>query len=427
MCAIGMGGSVPETLAHVTRALRHEAPATRVTQIDLQAFHLRAPGTMPVPDGVHGIRLTPGDVGYRTPTRSMTVNLALSGGRLAHRRMIAAARRTLADLRADILLCCHDRFYIETAFIAAARQLGIPTVFLQEGPFCVIGHDRATAPGLRLKYALAPMARALGLTPGMPDYGLAGHDRICAASEPYKHAWIDRGVPGDRVRVTGVPRYDPLLEARERRRQRAPGRAGARPTVLVVTQPFGAHGKVDPSAAERAMAATGTALDRLAQTREVDIRIRRHPRAGADDMDALMREISGEATIEIPDRPFPARAVDVDLVVGFYSSAVLEALAIGVPSVCCRLPSDAFAEPGEAAKQDRLAELGVPMIGAPDALVTAMQAGLEDPEQTPPPSNASAELGPVDGRAGTRAARTILEIIGGEASTATGRAAHGGA
>jgi len=407
-----MGGSIPETLAHVARALWHRMPGTRVTQIDLQAFHLRAPGTMPVPDGVTGVRLTPRDVRYWTPTRSMTLNLALSGGRLAHRRMIGAARAKLAELRPDCLLCCHDRFYIETAFVVAARQLGIPTVFLQEGPFCVIGHDRATAPALRLKYALAPIARALGLMPGMPDYGLAGHDRICAASDAYKQAWIARGVPAERIHVTGVPRYDPLREAREQRQQRHHRRSDDAPTVLVLAQPFGAHGKVAPKAANRAMAVTGNALDRLARTRPVEIRIREHPRAVADDTSALTTPLAGRATTEAPDRPFPARAVDVDLAVGFYSSAILEALAIGVPCVGCRLPDEAFAEPGEAAKQARLEALGVPMAGDAAGLAAAMESALSAPRQTPDPSRASPELGPVDGHASARTAETIRQTMG---------------
>lgn len=423
VCAMGMGGSVPETLARIAPALRARLPGARITQLDLQAFHLRAPGTMPVPDGITGLRITPAEVGYVTPTRSMTLNLALSGGRLAHRRMVAVARARLGALRPDCLLCCHDRFYIETAVIEAARQLGIPTVFLQEGPFCVIGHGRANAASLRVKYALAPVARGLGLTPGMPDYGLAGHDRICAASDDYRRAWIARGVAAECIRVTGVPRYDPLVTARARRLAREPHPDGTRPTVLVLAQPFGAHGKVAPAAAERALRETGSALARLAQRRRVDIRVRRHPRADPADTAPLTAALDGAAVLEPPAPPFPERAIDVDLVVGFYSSAVLEALALGVPTVCWRLPADAFAEPGEAAKQERLADLGIPMAAARDTLASTMQARLDAPGQRPDPARASAELGPIDGRAAARTADAILETAGVADGTPSTRAA----
>jgi hypothetical protein len=332
--------------------------------------------------------------------------------------MIAVARAKLSALRADCLLCCHDRFYIETAFIAAARQLGIPTVFLQEGPFCVIGHTGANAPRLKLKYALAPLARMLGLTPGMPDYGLAGHDRICAASDAYKQAWLHRGVPAERVRVTGVPRYDPLVQAHARYQNRSRSTSAKVPKVMVLAQPFGAHGKVDTTSADRAMRTTGVALDRVARSRQVDLRIRTHPRSNSDEILPLTSRLAQTITIETPDQPFPERAVDLDLVVGFYSSAVLEALAIGVPCVCCRLPMHAFAEPGEAAKQTRLVELGVPLADTPDRLAAHMDTLLDEPENRPASAMAEHELGPLDGRASERTSRIILDLVAGEGRAA---------
>lgn len=419
LAAFGTGGSVAETLTHIMRGLREVDTLADVTLIDLQAFHLRAPGRMTPPNGARAVRVTPGDVGYVTRLRSMTLNLALSGGRLAHRRMIRRARRILAAIAPDVLLCCHDRFYIETAFLQAARDLNIPTVLLQEGPFCVIGHGAANAPALRVKNALAPVARLLGLTPGMPDYGMAGHTRILAASERYRDTWRAQGVPAGRIHVTGVPRYDELATAYRRRPAANRPADSHKPTVMVLIQPFGAHGKVDPAAAHAALAAVGSALDALARERAIDIRVRRHPRSGADDAKPLNAQLEAPFTTEDATTPFPERAGDLDLVIGFYSSAMLEALALGLPCAGMRLPETSFAEPGEAAKQARLAEMGVPFAADSGSLRSIMAALLAEPGRAPDASAAEPETGPLDGNAARRTAGAIAALAGRDVAPPT--------
>ena len=409
----GMGGSVAETLGHVLRGLHEHGVSTDATLIDLQAFHLRAPGRMTAPQGARLVRLTPRDVGYATPTRSMTLNLALSGGKVAYRRMTRVAGRQLAALAPDVLLCCHDRFYVETAFLAAARHQGIPTVLLQEGPFCVIGHGRANTPALRLKNALAPAARALGLAPGMPDYGTAGHTCILAASSRYRDAWAARDVPAGRIRVTGVPRYDGLVTARRRREAHKSATVpdGQRmPVIMVLIQPFGAHGKVAARAAEAALRTVGEALAAIMRTRAVDVRVRQHPRSEPADAAPLTAALDAGYTLENAATPFAERAAGIDLAVGFYSSAMLEALAVGVPCTGLHVPPQAFAEPAEAAKQTRLAEMGVPLARGRDDLRMQMERLLDSPDSAPDPGAASAELGPLDGRAAARTAAALLAV-----------------
>lgn len=415
LCAFGMGGSVSATIEAAAAALRPHVARLTVTLIDLQSFHLRAPGRMKAPGCDRILRVQPSDVGYRTPTRSMTLNLAVSGGRLAHRRMIRFARAQLAELDPDVVLCCHDRFYIETAYIRAAEWLGKPTVFLQEGPFCVIGHGGANDWKLRLKFALAPWARRLGLTTGMPDYGLAGHTRLLAASADYSAAWQRRGIPPERITLTGCPRYDNLVEARERRRQQyraTTGLEAERPAeIMVLLQPFGAHGKVAPNSARAAMREVAEALNQLGAARKISLAVRQHPRASDADAAPLIDHLTIPYRQEKAEPSFPTRAADLDLTVGFYSSAILESIAIGVPAVCCMLPPQSFAEPGEAAKQMRLSELGVDMASTAAALAVAMTRKLDHSAGIRPDVKAaSREIGPVDGQASERVAKALLDI-----------------
>jgi len=423
LCVLGMGGSVDETLPPVGDALRRRVPGLAITLVDLQPCHLRAPGRMRGAGADRTVPVTPHDLGLGTPVKSWALNLGLQGGALAYRRMIARAGAILDRLGADAVLCVHDRLYPETAFLHAARMRGLPTALLQEGPFCVIGHGAANAPGLRLKYALAPLAQRLGLMPAMPDYGTFGHDLVMAASESYRARWIGAGVPAERIAVTGVPRYDGLPTARAERAAAETSRAAAdAPEIAVLLQPFGRHGKVAPAAAAAALATLAEGLTTLLDGRQARLIVRPHPRAPAD-ADCLTQHLRGPWSLDDPARPVPARLATLDLAIGFYSSALLEAAAVGVPALCVRLPSAAFAEPGEAAKQERLRGLGLPV--AVDAAELAAKAGAlldgAGPATTP-----EIETGPLDGGAARRVAAALAPLLVGTPAAAIAAKVAGG-
>lgn len=414
VCAFGMGGSVGETLGCLVEPLRALNAGTRLTLIDMQPFHLRNPGRMTPPPGVDIERLTPSQVGYRTVLRSMSLNMLLSGGPLAYRRMVDVLTRRLESLAPDVVLCCHDRFYIETACLKAARNLDIPSVLLQEGPFCVVGHGAALHTKLRVKYGLAPLVTRSGLLPAMPDYGTAGHDQILAASEAYREAWVRHGVPRERIRITGIPRYDILASARHSRAasHTASGAPAATvpPEVMVLLQPFGAHGKVDPAAAESAEARLAESINAVGRERPITLRVRQHPRAAPDAARSFANRLNVRHSIEGAEQPFSQRAQSLDLVLGFYSSALLEAVAIGVPTACFSLPRESFAEAGEADKQDRMLELGVQVVTDPMAMTQTITELLQSSELMPDPDSAYPEIGPVDGGAAGRVARALADV-----------------
>lgn len=404
LCALGLGGSIDDTLPAVADALRARLPGLRVTLIDLQPCHLRSPGRMKGHGADRVIHVSPADLGLWTPVSSWSLNLALNGGGLAYRRMVALAGRMLDSLDVDGMLCCHDRKYVETAFLNAAHRRNVPTVLLQEGPFCVIGHGEANDPGLRLKYTLAPLAQGLGLLPGMPDYGTFGHDRVLAASSAYAARWRAAGVPAERIAVTGVPRYDGLA-AHRRENDRPPA---AEQKVGVLLQPFARHGKVDAQAAGRAMAEVASGLDTAARRLGFELNVRPHPRATDADTRIFTDRLRGAWRLDETARPFVARAREFDLVVGFYSSSLLEAAAIGVPTLCFRLPPEAFAEPGEAAKQDRLRELGMTSVADAEALDARVGELLSG---DPPEVVAEDEIGILDGRAAGRVADALAPLL----------------
>lgn len=408
VCAVLMGGSTAETVSTIHDALGSEQPV-ELTIVDLLMFHLRSPGKLAYPREADVVRVGPEDCGITTRFKSSSINLLASGGAAAFRRIVAKARETYEAAQPDVVILCHDRLYSELAFIRAAQDMGIPTVLIQEGPFCVIGHGSANTVGLKLKYLFAPLANGLGLLPAMPDYGHAGHARICAASGAYADRWVASGIARERLAITGIPRYDHLLPIRNAIESRtAP--VGRTPRICFLAQPFARHGKVDAAAAHHLMAEAAKGFNHAAGTAAFDLVVRTHPRGNNEDVAPLTDALTIPFEIQKATSPFPSVLPDFDLVVGFYSSAVLEALACGVSAICLRLPKEAFAEPTEGEKQDVFAGMGVPVaLDAPDfgaALVDALGARPDVSEE-----KLQDEIGILDGGSSRRVAHVISALV----------------
>lgn len=406
---MGSGGSSGLTLAAIEKRLRDRLGALDVTFIDTQPWHLRTGGTTRY-DGLGKVRVaTPDEAGQSTRTRSQTINLILNGGPVAYRGLIAQARRMLGG-RHDALIVCHDRNYPETALIRAARAMGTPSVLVQEGPFCAIGRTVAQSPVLRIKAALAPLPVRLGLLPDYPPYGLAGHALILAVSERYRDRWVAAGVSADRIMVTGVPRFDGLTVHRQ-----SPG-LGRHPGPLRITyvvQPFAAHGKVDRAAAEQAQTMLAQGLNLAVRRGPIEVTARLHPRSGGDDIAVLRSALSVPLIEDRGGRPFEAALADIDLVVGHYSTALLEAMLAGRDILIVPIPGQAFAERGEADKQAWLTGVGAPVANDPVAVADAVDQCRGGDIQPPDWLRIGEETGVVDGGATDRCADAILSLISG--------------
>ena len=402
---IGTGGSSGRTLAAVAGQLAQRLPGAPIRFIDTQPFNLRTGGTTTYDGPGEIVRAHPDACGLKRYTSSWSVNMLLNGGQAMYRRMIDYAAG-LIGADADVVVTCHDRIYIETAMLHAAHRQGAATVLLQEGPFCNIGHGAPRSGLLRAKALVAPLAtRVLGVLPPMPDYGMAGHDRVIAASDSYRARWIAAGLSAETVVVGGIPRFDPLATLR----------TAARPAaevlrVLYLVQPFAAHGKVDATAAHAAQRVLAEGLNRAAAARPLALTIRSHPRSSGDDAGALRAGLAFAAGDDRGVVPLEETLRDVDLVIGHYSSGMLEALVANRPVVCVPVPATAFAEAGEAAKQSWLTRIGIPVAVTGEEIATALvQAG--DVPSAVDWSAVGDEVGSVDGDASARCAGLIAEVV----------------
>ena len=403
---LGTGGSSGRTLAAVASALARDLPGQPIRFVDTQPFNLRTGGITAYDGPGDIVRAHPDACGLKRYTSSWSANMVLNGGQRVYRRMIDYAAG-LIGADADVLVTCHDRIYIETAMLHAARRQGAATVLLQEGPFCAIGHGAARSRLLRAKALAAPLAtRLLRVLPPMPDYGMAGHDRVIAASDSYRARWIAAGLSPEAVVVGGIPRFDPLATLRTAHAAPGPLR------VLYLVQPFAAHGKVDAAAAHAAQRVLADGLNAAAAARPLALTIRSHPRSSGDDAAVLRTGLAFTATEDRGGLPLEAVLPGVDLVIGHYSSGMLEALLANRPVVCVPVPATAFAEAAEADKQRWLTGIGIPVADTAEAIAAALVEAGGVPT-TVDWSKVGEEVGTVDGNAAARCAGLIAEMVMG--------------
>lgn len=403
---VGTGGSSGRTLSAVEAALRTRRPGETIRFVDTQPFNLRSGGRT-FYSGSGEVRVAvPEACGMRRFTRSWSLNMLLNGGPRMYARMKRYGRRLIGD-DADVIVMCHDRIYIETALIEAAHRIGAATVLIQEGPFCSIGHGDASAPVLRLKHTLAPLITATGLLPKMPDYGCAGHTRVLAASTAYRDRWIKAGVPAEQVGVAGIPRYDSLADRQHGRAARASGPL----RVLYLTQPFAAHGKVRADVAARVEAIVARGLQEAHARMDLDVTIRLHPRADEREIAAIRDAVGEGARIDLGDRGLETVLAEYDVVLGHYSSGLLESLLAGKRILCVPVPEDGFAESSEGAKQVWLTRTGAPVATTAEMIAECLAAARMGAPMTIDWDMVAGEVGEVDGNSAMRIAANVLEIL----------------
>lgn len=404
---IGTGGSSGRTLAALEAGLRQALGEVRFRFVDTQPFNLRTGGHTAYPGSGERIDASMQDVGMRRLSSSLTLNLLLNGGSLMMRRLEDYAVRILGQ-RHDAMIMVHDRFYIEQAFVRAAARLGTPSVLLQEGPFVHVGADTPQSGSLRMKHALAPMLTRSGLVPAIVPYGFAGHERLVVPSPAYRQRFIAAGMAPDRIAVGGIPRYDPIADLREKAQPR-PSSGPLR--LLYLFQPFGEHGKVDPQVARAQQLAMIESLNDAARRRDLSLTIRIHPRSAPESVAHLTAALDMPHAVDPCTDPIEQAIAAHDLVIGHYSSGLLEAMILSRPVLCIPIPAPAFAERSEAEKQEWMARSGALLARTVPQIADVVQAFDRQHPKLVPLSVLEDEIGAVDGHAAARCAQGVAAVI----------------
>ena len=229
---------------------------------------------------------------------------------------------------------------------------------------------------------------------------------VLAASNWYRSRFIASGVPSHRVEVTGVPRYDAIPRIRRLwlARRHTTG-SPQPPRVLLLSQPFVRYKELSEADYHPLAAIARGALAEVANRDGATVEVRMHPSDRRQDMDVLVGD-QLQATLVAPVKPLVDTLASCDVVVGFTSSGLLEAMAVGVPVVVIETPPIA---PGTRFFRD----VGVPVATDVATAVRQIARAVASRESPVLPSRVIDEMGVLDGMASDRVARQCGRLLAG--------------
>ncbi len=402
----GSGGSHPATIRAVAAALAVANSSSRQLILDLSRLDTRGGADY---TGMQGTvrAITPQSLGLRSVFPTAAANLMVSGGTRRFERMVDHFAMLLHREDVDALLLCHNHGFPEQALIKACEKTGTGLAQIDEGPFS--GMVTGSAPGVRRSRLeqLLVGARAL---PARDQSGRS-HDLFFPTAPVRARRLIARGIDPARIVTVAAPRFDTLPALAARWRERVPASDGTA-RVLIVHQPFGRDGKVDTTATAAAEATLMAGVVLAAQLRPLAVTLRAHPRSNTVEIErlaGLLAPIAGTGSVSTGTPLYDQIAVH-DVAVGFYSSALLEAAACGMPTASVTIPIAAFVRRGEGEKAAAIARFGVPSTEDAAELCRIIVGGIDNRQALPGARLFDEALGMLDGGSSARVAHAMLDL-----------------
>lgn len=267
-------------------------------------------------------------------------------------------------IKPKVVAVGNDRTWLGLSWVLCARELGIPTLCVQDG------------------------------TAGdMPQWRWLSADRIAVTGRHLQELLADEGYAVDRMIVTGQPRYDSLLKKaratdQESPRQNLAANPEAKRSVLFTTQ----YGQ-DPRFVR-------DVVEAILRVPRVHLILRPHPSESMNLHQELANEqqerISLERETSIEDLLCAA-----DVLVARNSTVVLEARIIGLPVVVADFSGRALPE--------QMVGIGAHIASDPSAVTEQVKAALKVGSRGKP-VNDPIYLGPLDAFAGDRVASEIVRL-----------------
>ena len=315
-------------------------------------------------------------------TKRLMARTALEAGKELLRRgegmsgQVDAIKDWLRPRPPALIIVGNDRVGPAAALVCAARDLGIPTLSVQDG-----------------------------VAADVPSWWIRHAEWTASNGTQLRDVLVARGAPEDRIRITGQPRYGPLPGGAsplgvERRGGTAASHEGESiPVVLAVLQD-----KHDVDYVRELLHAVAIVAD----LRQVRVVVRPHPSTVLRLSACLPPHVMSSGLWVVDSRTSAMNALDhATVVVGQYSTMLVEAAARGIPVVRFHtspapltLDLSVWGLAQSAGCTNDLVLRCVEAIdgrGAPDHAAEAAQA----------------LLGALDGRSADRVAAFALEILKG--------------
>lgn len=234
----------------------------------------------------------------------------------------AALHELYALFAFDVVVLPSDIFPYIRDVIPAAHELGVPVVVAQK--------ETTISP-----YTLQVHAKKIGAHfPFVSDY-------MTVCSERQKLFWTQAGAPTERIEVTGQPRFDFYRQPERWQSLAAQGieRLPGRKVILLLSYWLGAYIPIEDWNAGRLSWATlrsqtEDVLLELVAGGQYQLLVKPHPQQPLSDVSELvqkLRRVTGDArTAVVVPSSLDTRhlLVNADVVVGFQTTALLEALLL---------------------------------------------------------------------------------------------------
>lgn len=405
LCLISVG-SVLHTIHLIEKELRNEVPELTMTLLDFVGFRQWNATAMPYHGIARRIRITPAD----WTIESWNPNDTLITQQQWHSFQRGAAQ-LIVRIQPDLLFTVDDADFVEWAILQAADSAGIPSLMVQDGPRDDLLPD--TRPFFRrmkiwVKEQMLTFERnRLVDAPKIcyPRYGAGGAHYIASVSDFYTAGFKKRARGSTKhIITTGMPRFDPLYAARQRFKHRRQKRCASDSLrIIVIALPFI---KYDHTISHRenfrlCQKMTMT-LNLLLQKYPLHITIRLHPSSDHEDIHAYTTNLACTPEVQCPDKPVGDVLPDYDFVLGFASTVLLEAMAIGIPVVCVHSTDKIGCFEGR---------VSLPCADTPDTLYKLCVQEIERGQIDPQRQDILNELGQIDGQASYRVARLCQNIV----------------
>lgn len=311
---------------------------------------------------------------------SGSVSIQLLSGHV-HPHVIEEARRIAEEAKAAASTLFSDRGYqnlfrengcliwdkikdaLKTAMLFRAvygmsAEVSIAKHILQRHRPSIIASIDVADPRTRI-YSL--LGRSLGIPTLQVQSGQVGHeaaewkffqdDLVAAQGLDSQRAFISHGVPQNRIVVTGSPRYDGLSPATPQDRENLRRRFGLSSDTRVVllassyhTDYSGTKKTLELSETGRLLRAMKIAVFQATQSQPgIFLIVKPHPMESAEETRSLANGVSNVGFAEKAESITPLIEA-CDCFMSFGSTATMEAIVLGKPTVCPAFPGWMFSD-----------------------------------------------------------------------------------
>ena len=344
--------------------------------------------------------------------------------------LVYAAEEFLAREEINLLVAMTDTEYPNWAFFQAAKKRSLPSLLIQEGPrprkivnvfkfsenkekeFHLVKTIISKYSTLLTSYRQGSLGKKLAERISRENrellaltYGDGGASAMAVPSDYYVEYYRAALKNCPLLKVTGIPRFDNLLESREKfiERQGKEKSSAENKRILIISQPFWRYGELTQEKHFENYRSIFVGLNNIVQELSIEVVLRLHPSDQMQDICPFFENLRLQVTVQSSENPIYKVLPDFDLVIGCTSTVLIEALIVGIPVISWQrnMPS-----PGSF-----ISNLNILAVYDIEQLIQGVKEIFSTKQNNTSESALVDEIGHLDGAASEKVARLCLNLL----------------